>query len=151
MYILSGVSLIFLSSFILSSLINFISSIANKEKIFPTIISNINNILMLYLYLLNKYGSMLLLVLFILNFTNYYWLSLLMNKGKFSVDKRNQNARVNDLFFFKTYYRYQDDGTLNSYIIKKEYSLIAALYSFNFKEYLNTFLVDRPYLSLIHI
>ena len=149
MYILSGVSLILLSSFILSSFINFILSITNKEDILTNSLSKVNNMLNSYLYLLNKYGSMLLLVLFILNFTNYYWLSLLMNKGKFSVDKRNQNARVNDLFFLKTYYRYQDDGTLNSYSIKKEYSLIAALYSFNFKEYLNTFLVDRPYFMLI--
>lgn len=129
---------------VIKSAIKFINIIVQKKDILGSVVSSIVIYINDVLLVIYKYGNLLMLFLLVISFLNMICIIYTMSVGYFQNGLQNKGARIADLKIVKKYVTMIDILKFkHPEMLKKELALIVELYSFRYKEYFNTFFIDR--------
>lgn len=153
MYVLFSILSVTAVYFITELIIRFVKAIIEKESTVEFLSNNINIAINTIVNFMNTNIDKFILIFVILSVINFIIISMLMLKGKFSNGMQLSTAKINDLYLVKIYYRIISKLKCikNKNQLLKELSLFVELYSFNYKEYFNTFFIDRSMYFLFGI
>lgn len=152
-YIVSNITSMIIFYIIFNFIIEVIINIVNKKNILSFIIKKVNLDITNLIFNLNKFyiNKIFILTILILIF-NLIMVFSLLKRDKLSFDLNKLTPKMKDLYILKFYYLlYKTFTKRESYLVKKEFLLISELFSFNYMEYYNTFLVDRSIFILSSI
>lgn len=151
-YLLSSILTGFISYILIGFLIKFTKSIFLKEDIMSFIIFEIQYLLSNIVIFFRTYNYWIMVIVIIGSILNGIFLLINFKAGNFQNGKQNTQAKISDFLFIKVYNKLFE-WMYNDYekYMKKELSLIVELYKFNYKEYLNTFFIDRSVFFLLGI
>lgn len=151
-YVLSSISTAFVFYVVISTVVSLITFISTKQNIVFNFIQILQHRTIIIQQFLHSRGILILASLFIVLLLNILFIYSCLIKNYFQNGKQGINAKFSDLLTMKWY------SSLFSLIypeskehMTKELALIVELYSFNFREYFNTFFVDRSIFMLTGI
>lgn len=151
-YIGSSMVTVYVFYVLIKAMVGFVTLIVQKSDIVSTslsyIVSYFNNIWTL----ITSYHVFVLVSMALMTSLNLWGIRCAMAAGGFRNGTQHLSARTHDFWFIKQYIKFIN-ARVTAYptLIKKELSLIVSLYEFHYKEYLNTFFIDRSAYMLLAI
>lgn len=132
--------------------IHFIKIISQKEDGISFLQQYILNSTDKLIYFLKEKHIIIFFSVFFIFVLNFIYLLYLLKKEYFQNGNQFQSATIADFISLRCFTALIDHLKINyKTLLKKEFSFIATLYEFNYKEYINTFLIDRSFFFLIAI
>lgn len=149
-YIISsfGTAIIFYA--VIRIIISIIMLILMEQDVLLKIIEKIEKYIITSQTLLLDNSIIIYSVISVIFVLNLLFMYRCLIKNYFENGKQGIDAKMSDLLFVRYYYNFFSFFfKKNSEHMKKELALIVHQYSFNFREYLNTFLIDRSIFVLL--
>lgn len=150
-YLLSSSMTILISYFSIGTIVKFAQLISLKDNVINFILNEIKH-LYLNMIALKNYIHYAVGITIFLSIINMFFLIVNFKCNNFQNGKQNIQAKTDDFLFIKLYKKlFKLMYPENKEYMQKELSLIVELYTFNYKEYLNTFFIDRSVFMLLGI